>query len=99
MSSLALRTAALPGNQAASLLALSPVTGRTHQLRVHMTHIGCPLLGDARYGTAASRSVSAELGLAHHQLSAVSLRFVHPITGMHLELSHAPVFDFEPGDA
>ncbi|MGN0996562.1 MAG: RluA family pseudouridine synthase, partial [Candidatus Ventricola sp.] len=94
-----LRTAALPGGQTASLLALSPVTGRTHQLRVHMAHIGCPLLGDTRYGTAASQGVSVQLGLAHHQLSAVSLRFVHPITGRQLELTHAPVFDFDPGDA
>ncbi len=33
-----------------SLLALSPRTGRTHQLRVHMAHLGCPILGDGKYG-------------------------------------------------
>jgi len=42
------RTAAQTG--AASLLALEPVTGRTHQLRVHASHAGCPLYGDAAYG-------------------------------------------------
>ena len=94
-----LRTISMPGGQASSLLALSPVTGRTHQLRVHMAHIGCPLLGDARYGTAASQAISAQLGLTHHQLSAVSLRFVHPITGRQLELTHAPVFELDPEGA
>lgn len=33
-----------------SLVELHPKTGRTHQIRVHMTHIGCPLIGDKRYG-------------------------------------------------
>lgn len=33
-----------------SLVALSPITGRTHQLRVHMAHLGCPILGDGKYG-------------------------------------------------
>lgn len=94
-----LRTISMPDGQASSLLALSPVTGRTHQLRVHMAHIGCPLLGDARYGTAASQAISAQLGLTHHQLSAVSLRFVHPITGRQLELTHAPVFELDPEGA
>lgn len=37
-----------------SLLALTPLTGRTHQLRVHCAHLGCPILGDAVYGDAAS---------------------------------------------
>jgi 23S rRNA pseudouridine955/2504/2580 synthase len=34
----------------ASLLALSPLTGRTHQLRVHLAHLGHPILGDGKYG-------------------------------------------------
>ena len=42
------RTAAQAGS--ASLLALEPVTGRTHQLRVHAAHAGCPLYGDPAYG-------------------------------------------------
>lgn len=79
-----------------SRLALSPITGRTHQLRVHMTHIGCPLLGDARYFSTESKLLSDRLKLTYHQLSAVSLSFIHPITGDHISLSHPAVFDFDP---
>ena len=79
-----------------SLLALSPITGRTHQLRVHMTHIGCPLLGDTRYATAESAALSRQLGLTYHQLSAVSLAFIHPITGRKMALRHPACFSFMP---
>jgi 23S rRNA-/tRNA-specific pseudouridylate synthase len=53
-----------PGGVATTLLALSPVTGRTHQLRVHASAHGAPLLGDRKYGgpprmTAADGSVQA----------------------------------------
>jgi len=92
-----LRTLALPGGGCASLLALSPVTGRTHQLRVHMAHIGCPLLGDQRYFTGDSRAAGALLGLSYHQLSAVSLRFIHPASGQETTISCDPVFAFLPG--
>ena len=43
-------TAQVAGNGKASLLALSPLTGRTHQLRVHLAHLGHPILGDGKYG-------------------------------------------------
>lgn len=64
-----------------SRLELEPVTGRTHQLRVHCSHIGCPILGDPQYGTADSLALSARLGLPHQQLCAVALTFRHPVTG------------------
>lgn len=80
-----------------SRLSLSPITGRTHQLRVHMTHIGCPLLGDTRYFSAESKSVSDRLALSYHQLSAVSLSFIHPISARCVSLSHPAVFTFDPG--
>ena len=51
-------------------------TGRTHQIRVHMAHIGHPILGDTVYG--AKKAVS---GLTGQCLHAVGLRFVHPRTG------------------
>ena len=51
-------------------------TGRTHQIRVHMAHIGHPILGDTVYG--AKKPVP---GLAGQCLQAVELRFVHPRTG------------------
>ena len=68
-------------------LALHPVTGRTHQLRLHCAHIGCPILGDPQYGSEASARFSQTLGLSTQLLCAVTLSFPHPITGqaMHLQ--------------
>lgn len=57
-------------------------TGRTHQIRVHMAHLGRPLLGDTVYG--AKKPVP---GLAGQCLHAARLRFVHPSTGEEMELS------------
>jgi 23S rRNA pseudouridine1911/1915/1917 synthase len=56
-------------------------TGRTHQIRVHMAHIGHPLLGDEVYGRGK------EKGLVGQCLHARRLKFVHPRTGEHIELS------------
>ena len=56
-------------------LALRPVTGRTHQLRVHCAHMGHPILGDPQYGAPESA-----FGLPHQILCAKSLAFRHPIT-------------------
>ena len=58
-----------------------------------MAHIGCPLLGDARYATPESAALSDALGLTRHQLSAVSVSFLHPVTGERMTLRHAAVFD------
>ena len=57
-------------------------TGRTHQIRVHMAHIGHPILGDTVYG--AKKPVP---GLHGQCLHAVGLRFRHPRTGAPVELS------------
>lgn len=62
-------------------LSLRPVTGRTHQLRVHCAYMGYPILGDPQYGSQESQALSAELGLKHQQLCAKRLEFPHPITG------------------
>ena len=64
-----------------SLLALRPITGRTHQLRVHCAHMGYPILGDPQYGSEASKARSMEMGLTSQLLCAKSLTFPHPITG------------------
>ena len=60
-------------------------TGRTHQIRVHMAHIGHPILGDTVYG--AKEPVP---GLTGQCLHATGLRFVHPRTGEPVEL-HCPL--------
>ncbi|MBR3849908.1 MAG: RluA family pseudouridine synthase [Oscillospiraceae bacterium] len=69
-----------------SRLELSPVTGRTHQLRLHCLSLGCPILGDPQYATEESREVSARLGLAGQELVAVRLAFSHPLDGMPMEI-------------
>lgn len=68
-------------------LELCPVTGRTHQLRLHCCYMGFPILGDPQYHTPASADVSARLGLTHQLLCAKSLTFAHPITGQELFLT------------
>ena len=71
----------LERKESTSLLALRPLTGRTHQLRVHCAHMGFPILGDPQYGSEASKELSAKLGLSSQLLCARELRFPHPITG------------------
>ncbi|ADL00859.1 RluA family pseudouridine synthase [Brevundimonas subvibrioides] len=61
-----------------ALVELQPFTGRMHQLRVHMAHIGRPLIGDVRYGGALTAGGRAAPRLMLH---AVSLTFPHPEGG------------------
>lgn len=67
-----------------TLLALQPITGRTHQLRVHCTYMGFPILGDPQYNTRASQQYSESLNLTSQALCAKQLAFVHPITSQPL---------------
>lgn len=64
-----------------SKLALTPVTGRTHQLRVHCSYMGFPILGDPQYGSEESRLLSEKMGFSTQLLCAKKLEFTHPITG------------------
>ena len=63
-------------------LTLRPITGRTHQLRVHCAHLGHPIIGDPQYGNEESR-----WGLESQMLCARSLEFKHPRTGEKLVLT------------
>lgn len=67
-------------------LALQPVTGRTHQLRLHCAYMGFPVLGDPQYGSEASQAFSRERGLAYQLLCARRLELKHPVTGEKLVL-------------
>ncbi len=69
-----------------SKLALRPVTGRTHQLRVHCAYMGWPILGDPQYGSAESQKISQELGLTSQILCAHQIDLPHPITGKPLRI-------------
>ena len=65
-------------------LALRPITGRTHQLRLHCCHMGFPILGDPQYNSEESKAYSDTLALTSQLLCAYSLEFLHPITGAKL---------------
>ena len=64
-----------------ALLRLTPTTGRTHQLRVHMAAIGCPLTGDWLYGTE-DRTI-----IARPALHSYHLRLTHPVTGAVIDVT------------
>ena len=69
--------------QRSTLLALQPITGRTHQLRVHCAHMGFPIVGDPQYGTPESQRP----GLTAQLLCAKTLQLPHPITGQALTIT------------
>ena len=69
-----------------SLVLASPITGRTHQLRVHFAHIGAPILGDDMYGEASPL-------INRHALHALSLSFEHPRTQESLTVCAPPCED------
>lgn len=73
-----------------SLLEAELKTGRTHQIRVHLAHLGFPIVGDDKYGDFElnRRAARGEFGprLSRMFLHAASTRFVHPVGGEHLQL-------------
>ncbi len=64
-----------------ALLDAELETGRTHQIRVHLTHLGFPLAGDDKYGDFEWNKTLARQGLKRMFLHAHRVRFVHPIDG------------------
>jgi 23S rRNA pseudouridine1911/1915/1917 synthase len=81
----------------ASLLDVELETGRTHQIRVHLAHVGHPLLGDMSYGagfkasarTLAPKAQAALQALGRQALHAAELSFIHPASGKRLAFSSA----------
>jgi 23S rRNA pseudouridine955/2504/2580 synthase len=69
-----------------SLLEAQLKTGRTHQIRVHLAHLGFPIAGDDKYGDFARNRELAKLGLKRMFLHAHALAFTHPLTGEPLRL-------------
>ena len=75
-------------NDAFSLVMLRPKTGRTHQIRVHLKHIHCPVVGDSLYG---SGNKLAE----RHLLHAYRLSFDHPVTKQRIQITAPFPDDFK----
>ncbi|MFP4263889.1 MAG: RluA family pseudouridine synthase [Halomonas sp.] len=75
-----------------TLVEAEPVTGRTHQIRVHAAHAGHPLLGDDKYGSRESQALAARLGLSRLFLHAESLAFPEPTSGREVRI-RAPLPD------
>lgn len=69
-----------------ALLEAELRTGRTHQIRVHLTHLGFPLAGDDKYGDFTWNRTLAKTGLKRMFLHAATLTLAHPLTGAPLAL-------------
>ncbi len=65
-----------------SLIRINPMTGRTHQIRVHLSHIGCPIYGDDMYGSPIKNELT--------RLHCRQIRFNHPMTRKELTIE-API--------
>ena len=64
-----------------TLLEINIETGRTHQIRVHLSHIGYPIIGDEEYSNGKN-----EWGIKGQCLHAFRLEFMHPTTGKQMKL-------------
>lgn len=70
-----------------SLLKIKLETGRTHQIRVHFSHLGAPLLGDTMYGDSNET-------IGHQLLHCAKVRFIHPVTKERVVISSSPPNEF-----
>lgn len=76
----------LASSEVGTLFDIQLHTGRQHQIRVQMAHMGCPLVGDSKYGENSGGGIDAS-GLA---LCSYCLQFVHPTTGKKMDFSIKP---------
>jgi 23S rRNA pseudouridine1911/1915/1917 synthase len=85
------------GRPMAAMISCRLETGRTHQIRVHLAHLGAPCLCDPTYGsgglTPALREILKTGGLKRQALHASVLGFVHPVSGETLRFETAPPAD------
>jgi len=91
------KTLQVYGDGLASLVECRLATGRTHQIRVHLSHRGHPLIGDPQYGRATGRrdaisaldpDIKRQIGAFSRQaLHAYTLGFIHPVTGQHVDFT------------
>lgn len=81
----------LKRSESASLLLCQPITGRTHQLRVHLSGIGHPILGDIQY----TKHFFCKISPIRHLLHAYILRFLHPISRQTITVKAEIPFDFK----
>jgi len=77
----------------ATLLDVTPQTGRTHQIRVHLAHLRFPIVGDKVYGGRTAQV--SELGAPRQMLHAASLGFIHPISKQEVLFSSPPPADMQ----
>jgi RluA family pseudouridine synthase len=78
----------LKRGQVGTLLEAHPKTGRTHQVRVHLSALGFPLLGDVLYGASETNLV------ARPALHAIALTIMHPVSGEQITFTADPPDDF-----
>ena len=92
---------ALLAEEKLSLIKCTLETGRTHQIRVHMAHIGHPILGDQTYGNNSNKIATKFLkdkvmqdklnNFTRQWLHASNIKFIHPVTGKLMEFTSEPM--------
>jgi len=79
----------------ATLIEAYPKTGRTHQIRVHFSYIGHPIIGDKDYGNKESEKIAKEAGLFRQFLHSKRIVFNHPVTNELIDLNDELPYDLK----